>query len=128
MPILKKRQEKLIEKETPKEFKKLSLFITVVPHSIGEPVMNLFKSLGVSAQYLLFGEGTADKDILDILGISDNRKDVVLTIIKEESVPEATKELEAFFKVNKKNRGVGCVMPMSSIIGMKVYSFLSDTL
>ncbi len=128
MAILKKRKEKLIEKETPKEYKKLSLFITVVPHNVGEPVMELFESLGVSAQYMIFGEGTADKAILDILGISDNRKDIVLTLIKQESIPEAKQELEAFFKVNKKNRGVGCTVPMSSIIGMKVYSFLSDTL
>ena len=38
------------------------------------------------------------------------------------------KELEAFFKVSKRNRGIGFSIPMTSLIGMKLYQFLVDTL
>ena len=108
--------------------KKLLMFVTIVNRGQGNFVLKLFESEGANAQFVEYGEGTAQKEIRDILGIEDNSKEIIISIISEDKIESAKKELEAFFKVSKRNRGIGFSIPMTSIIGMKIYQFLTDTL
>lgn len=108
--------------------KKLLLFITIVNRGQGNFVLKLFESEGANAQFVQYGEGTAQKEIRDILGIEDNSKEVIISLISEDKIESAKKELEAFFKIRKRNRGIGFSIPMTSLIGMKLYQFLVDTL
>lgn len=117
-----KRKKKTIDT------KKLLLFITIVNRGQGNFVLKLFESEGANAQFVQYGEGTAQKEIRDILGIEDNSKEVIISIISEDKIESAKKELEAFFKIRKRNRGIGFSIPMTSLIGMKLYQFLVDTL
>lgn len=117
-----KRKKKAIDT------KKLLLFITIVNRGQGNFVLKLFESEGANAQFVQYGEGTAQKEIRDILGIEDNSKEVIISIISEDKIESAKRELEAFFKIRKRNRGIGFSIPMTSLIGMKLYQFLVDTL
>ena len=110
------------------EVKKLSMFITIVNKGQGNYVLKLFESEGANAQFIQHGEGTARKEIRDILGIEDNSKEIVISLVKDEKIPEIKNELEAFFKISKRNRGIGFSIPMTSLIGMKVYQFLTDSI
>ena len=107
--------------------KKLLIFVTIVGHGAGTPVTKLFERYGASAQIVQRGEGTATKEINNILGIEDNEKDIVFSFVTEDVVPEIKKELEAFFVINKRNRGIAMTLPLSSIIGVRVYQFLANT-
>ena len=108
--------------------KKLLMFITIVNRGQGNFVLKLFESEGANAQFVQYGEGTAQKEIRDILGIEDNTKEIIISLISEDRIESAKKELEAFFKVSKRNRGIGFSIPMTSLIGMKLYQFLTDSL
>ena len=110
------------------DIKKLSMFITIVDRGQGNFVLKLFESEGANAQFVQYGEGTAQKEIRDILGIEDNSKEIIISLISQDKIDSAKKELEAFFKVSKRNRGIGFSIPMTSLIGMKFYQFLVDTL
>ena len=81
-----------------------------------------------STQFIENGEGTAQREIRNILGIEDDRKSIVFSFIKRDAIPEATKELEAFFLSSPKNKGIGYSIPINSLIGMQLYRFLADTL
>ena len=109
------------------DIKKLSVFVTIVNRGQSGFVLKLFESEGANAQFVQHGEGTAKEEIREILGIDDNTKEIIFSIIKNEKIESAKKELQAFFKVSKRNRGIGFSIPMTSIIGMKVYQFLTDT-
>lgn len=126
----KKRKEENLnsEKEVTGDIKKLSMFVTIVNRGQGNYVLKLFESEGANAQFVQYGEGTAQKEIRDILGIEDNTKEIILSLISQDKIESAKKELEAFFKVSKRNRGIGFSIPMTSLIGMKLYQFLVDTL
>lgn len=126
----KKRKEENLnsEKEVTGNIKKLSMFVTIVNRGQGNYVLKLFESEGANAQFVQHGEGTAQKEIRDILGIEDNTKEIILSLISQDKIESAKKELEAFFKVSKRNRGIGFSIPMTSLIGMKLYQFLVDTL
>ena len=108
--------------------KKLSMFVTIVNKGQGNFVLKLFESEGANAQFIQHVEGTAQKEIRDILGIEDNSKEIIISLIQNDKIPSASKELEAFFKISKKNRGIGFAIPMTSIIGMRIYQFLSDSI
>ena len=107
--------------------KKLLLFVTIIGKGLSRPVMKIFERAGSSAQFVQRGEGTAQKEIYNILGIEDVDKDIVFSFVSEDKIPDIKKELSAFFLVSKKNRGIGFSVPLSSIIGVRVYQFLANT-
>lgn len=107
--------------------KKLSLFVTIVGKGQAQPVLRIFERGGSSAQFIQRGEGTARKEIYNILGIEEIDKDIVFSFISQDKIPDLKNELTAFFMANKKNRGIGFSIPLSSIIGVRVYQFLANT-
>lgn len=128
MKSKKKEEVKEPPFEKRPDLKKLTLFVTIVNNGQSTPIIKLFENYGCSAQFIQSGEGTAGKQVMDILGITDNKKEVIMSIIKKETVPDIKKELEAYFQVSKRNRGIGFTIPLTSIIGVKVYQFLADSL
>ena len=114
--------------EKTNEIKKLCLYVTIVNKGQANAVTSLFQRIGSSLQYVEVGNGTANKNVLDILGIEDNAKEIVFAVIKEELVKDAARELEAFFMANKKNKGIGFKVDLTSMIGVKLYRFLTDSL
>lgn len=130
MALLNKKKTETnteVEQET-SEVKKLSMFITIVNRGQGNFVIKILEAEGSNAQFVQHGVGTAQKEIRDILGIEDNSKEVIISLIRNDKIENVKRELEAFFRINKRNRGIGFSIPMTSLIGMKVYQFLTDTL
>ena len=130
MGFFKKKKQTI---ETKNEFqldetnlKKISMFITIVNRGQGNYVLKIFEQEGANAQFVQLGEGTAQKEVRDILGLDDNEKEIIISLITNERIESVKSELEAFFKINKRNRGIGFSIPMTSLIGMKVYQFLID--
>ena len=114
--------------EKTNEIKKLCLYVTIVNKGQANAVTSLFQRMGSALQYVEVGNGTANKNVLDILGIEDNAKEIVFAVIKEELVKDAARELQAFFMANKKNKGIGFKVDLTSMIGVKLYRFLADSL
>lgn len=114
--------------EKTNEIKQLSLYVTIVNRGQADAITSLFQRMGSAAQFINVGNGTATKNVLDILGIEDNGKDIVFSLIKQELIPDAKKELEAFFAASKRNRGIGFSIKLTSMVGVKLYRFLTDSL
>lgn len=108
--------------------KKLLLFITIVGEGQATAIRRLFERYGCSAQFVERGEGTATKEIYNILGVENIGKDIVFSFISEDKVEDIKKVLEAFFITSKRNRGISFSIRLSSIIGVKVYQFLANTI
>ena len=106
--------------------KKLLLFITIVSSGHGSQIIKLFEKIGVSAQFVESGEGTATKEINNILGIEEVDKDVVFSFVSEDKIPLVREKLSEYFSSNKRNRGIGMAIQLSSIIGVRVYQFLAN--
>lgn len=125
-----KKKEKNENKELPSlnnvVQKKLLLFITIVSTGHGSQVVHMFEKLGVSAQFVESGEGTATKEINNLFGIEEVGKDVVFSFVAEDKIPGMRDELSQYFSSNKRNRGIGMAIQLSSIIGVRVYQFLAD--
>ena len=64
--------------------------------------------------------------MLYMLGLEDSDKGVVLSVIREDKVTEALQALEDKFATIKNGKGIAFTLPMSSVIGVAMYRFLSN--
>jgi len=116
------------KKMEPKTYEKVFLYFVIVNDGHAEEVINLLQSLDSSIQFAESGIGTASKQILDVLGAEDNKKDIVCAFVREEILADIEKELTAYFIINKRNRGIGFAIGLNSLIGENVYHFLINKL
>lgn len=105
---------------------KLELLITVVDRRKGEYYADLIQSFDVNMQMLCFGRGTAKAEMLRYLGLADSDKTVIFSVIKEEKVESVFEELNEKFENIKNGKGIAFTVPMSSLIGVAIYGFLSN--
>ena len=121
----------LEEERTPFEnrpdVKKLVLYTIIVPRGQGENIVKILKSNKSSLQFLLIGEGTATNSIRDILNIEDTKKDIVYSLVREDAVEDIKREIDVFFIASKRNKGIAYTIPLTSIIGVKMYKFITQT-
>lgn len=108
--------------------KKLFAYITIVNQGHANAITKIMEKCGSSAQFIEHGEGTAVKEIRNILGIEDTEKEITISLIAQDNIPEAMRYLDVYFSSNKKIGGIGFSVPFNSIIGVKAYQFLADTI
>ena len=104
---------------------KLKLLFTVVNRKKAEFYADFLQSFEVNMQLTLAARGTAGVEVLNLLGISDSEKSVIMSVIKEEQADKALKALDEKFRTIKNGKGIAFAVPLSSIIGVNNYQFLS---
>ena len=105
--------------------KKLKLIITVVDRPKGEFYLDVISQFEVNCQMVLSGLGTASSEIIELLGLN-NHKAVILSVAREDLVPTIMNTLEEKFQTVRHGRGVAFAVPLSSIIGVNLYRFMSN--
>ena len=105
--------------------KKLKLLVTVVDRSKGEFYLDVISQFDVNCQMAMHGLGTANSDIIDMLGLNLH-KAVILSVIREDKVEALMHCLEEKFKTIKNGKGIAFAVPLSSVIGVNLYQFLSN--
>lgn len=116
-------------RKTPKKntgVKKLKILITVVNRSKALFYMDLIEQYEVNMQMVLYGQGTANSEMLNLLGLAETDKAVIVSVVREDKTKDILETLaEKFMKV-KNGKGIAYTIPMKSIIGVSVYQFLSN--
>ncbi len=106
--------------------KKLEILITVVNRVKAEFYMDLIQSFEVNMQLALPAQGTANSEMLSLLGLAGSEKSVIISVIREDMVKTVLNELKDKFQTIKNGSGIAYTIPMSSVIGVAVYGFLSN--
>ena len=105
--------------------KKLKLLFTVVDRPKGEFYLDVLSQFEVNCQMVVNGKGTAQSELIDLLGLNIH-KAVIVSVVREDLVDEITKTLEQKFETIKNGKGIAFAVPMSGIIGVNMYQFLSN--
>ena len=105
--------------------KKLKLLFTVVDRSKGEFYLDVISQFDVNCQMALSGLGTAQSELLELLGL-ESHKAVILSVVREDQVEPIMHTLEDKFATIKNGKGIAFAVPMSSIIGVNLYQFMSN--
>ena len=105
--------------------KKLSLLFTVVDRAKAEFYIDVLSQYEVNCQMVAQGKGTAQSDLIELLGLNI-QKAVIVSMVREERVDGIMKVLEQKFATIRGGKGVAFAVPMSSVIGVNTYRFLSN--
>lgn len=107
------------------DIKKLKLLFTVVDRNKAEFYLDVLSQFAVNFQMSVPGKGTANSEILDLLGLNIH-KAVLFSVVREDQVDPVMNCLEEKFETIKKGQGISFAVPLSSLIGVNLYRFMSD--
>ena len=105
--------------------KKLKLLFTVVDRPKGEFYLDVISQFDVNCQLVAGGLGTAHSDVVELLGLEPH-KAVILSVAREDRVDEIMQCLDQKFHTIKNGKGIAYAVPLSSVIGVSIYQFLSN--
>ena len=105
--------------------KKLKMLVTIVDRPKGEFYLDVISQFDVNCQMVLGGLGTAHSEILELLGLEPH-KAVILSMVREDKTEAIMNCLEDKFSTIKNGKGIAFTVPMSSVIGVNLYQFLSN--
>ena len=113
-------------KSTKSNVAKLKLLVTIVDKSKAIYYLDLLEEFEINMQMVVAGRGTANTEMLDLLGLIESDKVVILSVVKESKVKEVLETLsEKFIKI-KNGKGIAYTISMQSVIGVSIYQFLSN--
>ena len=100
------------------------LLITTVPRGKGEYYADLIQSFEVNMQFVAMGHGTADANMMSMLGFNDSDKAVIFSVIQGNKLSAALDALEEKFRTIKNGKGIAYTVPLSGVIGKLIFGFL----
>ena len=77
-------------------------------------------------QMTLYGNGTANSEMLGLLGLVETEKAVIMSIVREDKIKDIKMVLTEKFDKVKDGKGIEYTIPMQSIIGVSIYQFLAN--
>lgn len=105
--------------------KKLKLLFTVVDRPKAEFYLDVLSQFEVNLQLVTAGKGTATSELVDMLGLNP-QKAVIISTVREDMVDPVMKCLEEKFSTIRNGKGICFAVPLSSVIGVNIYRFLSN--
>ena len=87
--------------------------------------MDVVSQFDVNCQLVVSGMGTAASELVELLGLEPH-KAVILSVVREDLVEPIMHTLEDKFATIKNGKGIAFAVPMSSIIGVNLYQFMSN--
>ena len=105
--------------------KKLKLLFTVVDRPKAEFYLDVLSQFEVNCQLVVNGVGTANSELVDMLGLNIH-KAVIISTVREDRVDDVMKCLEEKFATIRNGKGIAFAVPLSSVIGVSIYQFLSN--
>ena len=105
--------------------KKLKLLFTIVDRPKGEFYLDVISQFDVNLQLATAGLGTATSELVELLGLEPH-KVVILSVVREDLVDTVMNCLEDKFRTIRNGKGICFAVPLSSVIGVNLYQFLSD--
>ena len=105
--------------------KKLLLLFTVVDRPKTEFYLDVLSQFEVNVQMVTSGVGTAQSELVELLGLNIH-KSVILSVVREDKVAPVIQCLEDKFQTIKNGKGIAFTVPLSGVIGVNMYQFLSN--
>ena len=112
----------MVENKVPK---KLEVLFTIIPHGKKEVFIDLIEAFGVNFHMSFYSKGTASNELLNILGLENNIRDVIVSIIREDKKQDCILAIEDKIKSLKVQTGIAFSVPLESLIGNRKYLMLA---
>lgn len=121
--LISKKENK---KQVDDGIKKLKLLVTIVDRSKALYYTDLLEQFEINMQMVVYGKGTADREMLNLLGLNENEKAIIFSVVREDNVKDIMETLQDKFVKVKNGKGISYSIPIKSLIGVSIYQFLSN--
>ena len=105
---------------------KLKLLITIVNREKAEFYTDLLQTFSVNLQFSISARGTATSELLQLMGLEENGKKVIFSLIRDDRAPAALRLLGEKFSTVRNGKGIAYTVPLTGMIGVSLYRFLCD--
>lgn len=105
---------------------KLVLLVTIVNKEKGSFFADVLQGFDANMQISMTGTGTARADLMEFLGLKDNKRSVIFSVVRQDRVDEIFAALETRFHSQNGGTGIAFTVPLASMIGKLSYAFLSN--
>lgn len=100
-----------------KELSAISMALAIVECGKGSKVLDIARRSGVQGGTIFMGRGTASRNIIDRLGLSDRRKEIVILIADSDIALTAMDNIATEMKFEKPNHGIAFVEDVLNVWG-----------
>ena len=108
--------------------KRLMLLVTIVQKGKGTFFADFLQTFEANLQICVVGTGTARDDLVEFLGLKDNKRTVIFSVVRQDRLDEIFEALEERFHTVNRGTGIAFTVPLTSVIGKLTYGFLSNEL
>lgn len=98
----------------------------IVNANVGSRVLHLAKQDGTSGGTICYGKGTINNAVLQLFGLEDVRKEIVIMAIKQSVSDKVIAVLAKKLKIDKPNHGIAFKAPIVNIIGNRDCTYCRD--
>ena len=105
---------------------KLKAIFVIVPRNKLELYIDILHQFDINLSLEIYAKGTASKEMISMLGLEDTNKAIILGLINDKDSKKVLSTLDEKFKTIKGGKGIAFQVPISSIIGVFIYSFLTN--
>lgn len=103
-----------------RQIKGMRLFITIIDRHKGKEVIKFFEEVGCHFHEVIYGKGTAPKEIYEYLGFGDIEKEIVISLAPTDIIPFMIDVLKTELHFDQPGHGVACTIPLDSLAGKSV--------
>lgn len=108
--------------------KPLKLFFIIVPFGQANSIIARLNEFDIACSFVLNGEGTVDsQEMQNLLGLRDTKKQIIITLVREDKTEFVIRKLEERFAISKAAKGVAFSIKVTSVAGVSIYKFLTNT-
>jgi nitrogen regulatory protein PII len=97
----------------------IELIYVIIDFGLASKLIKTAKKYGVSGGTVVLGKGTVNNRILNFLGLSDIRKEIVLMVADKETAYQALEKLNKLFEFSKPNHGIAFTTSLRAVIGTR---------
>lgn len=94
-----------------------SLIYVIVNYGQGSKVLSSAKRHGVTGGTIFLGKGTVKSRILELLSLTEIRKEIVLMVTENNLVQQVLTALNTEFRFEKPNHGIAFTIPVTNFFG-----------
>lgn len=100
--------------------KEFDIICVIINFGFGSKVLKYAKENGIFGGTILLGKGTVKNRILELLELSEIRKEIVLMIAEQTLADKFLEKLSKKFKLDKPNHGIAFSSSVIDVLGTKM--------
>ena len=99
----------------------IELICVIVNYGMGSKMLKSAKFHGIHGGTISLAKGTVNSRILDYIGLSDVRKEILYMVADRKTAYQALEKLNEEYKLSKPNHGIAFTTSISAAVGMSCY-------